>query len=300
MLISNATNAIRVEDSKFIDCMSVGVCFANCPNKKNIVKKCVFEKCCSNSVKVVHSYMRVSECGVFDNAGKTAVFFTENATGYVDHNQLIKNTNPIGTAVAVTCRSKVVIFRNEIREYCDGIRLNLHGTANIKKNNFTKNFAAISIHTNQQAPVTIDENVFTKSKELDITYQHFDAMPKVINQQKSPPDMRVRRVSSTSESKKTQKRHIRDAKKFRKEFRKMRSDPNSAGLPSMSGVRCGFCHNLEPKGVHFKKCGGCKRTQYCSVTCQRKDWKSKHKMWCQLLTDVNDGENVNSDVHFLA
>lgn len=39
---------------------------------------------------------------------------------------------------------------------------------------------------------------------------------------------------------------------------------------------CAYCGK---SGIKFKLCSGCKSVRYCSVACQKKDWK-KHKMAC--------------------
>jgi len=38
----------------------------------------------------------------------------------------------------------------------------------------------------------------------------------------------------------------------------------------------------------FKICSGCKKASYCSVECQREDWKARHKTFCKL----NQGQEV--------
>jgi hypothetical protein len=37
------------------------------------------------------------------------------------------------------------------------------------------------------------------------------------------------------------------------------------------------------KGPNLKKCGGCKTAYYCSVECQRANWKDGHKLLCKIL-----------------
>ncbi|KAL8653284.1 MAG: hypothetical protein Q9210_002184 [Variospora velana] len=48
----------------------------------------------------------------------------------------------------------------------------------------------------------------------------------------------------------------------------------AAPVPTMN-PGCSVCGQLMP----VKKCGRCKETQYCSVGCQMRDWKT-HKEFC--------------------
>lgn len=41
-----------------------------------------------------------------------------------------------------------------------------------------------------------------------------------------------------------------------------------------------LCENCGTKANKLKKCGGCKRVQYCSVDCQKIDWRNAHKGFC--------------------
>jgi len=40
--------------------------------------------------------------------------------------------------------------------------------------------------------------------------------------------------------------------------------------------RCNWCSSTEK----LKRCSGCKKIFYCSTSCQRADWKIKHKKMC--------------------
>jgi HECT-like Ubiquitin-conjugating enzyme (E2)-binding/MYND finger len=46
--------------------------------------------------------------------------------------------------------------------------------------------------------------------------------------------------------------------------------------------RCNGCQRLEqqPNGRPLLKCGSCHAVRYCSVSCQRQDWKSGHRQVC--------------------
>jgi hypothetical protein len=43
------------------------------------------------------------------------------------------------------------------------------------------------------------------------------------------------------------------------------------------------CNNLETEPKEFKKCSRCKSVAYCSIDCQKKDWKAQHKSTCHAV-----------------
>ena len=50
---------------------------------------------------------------------------------------------------------------------------------------------------------------------------------------------------------------------------------------------CDFCLSPDSlSSMSFQKCSGCKFVYYCSVTCQRKAWKSYHRQECLYLRKV--------------
>jgi hypothetical protein len=54
-------------------------------------------------------------------------------------------------------------------------------------------------------------------------------------------------------------------------------------------VECAVCHRKPgDPGVPatLKLCGGCHTTRYCSIECQRKDWKMGHKEACKLFRSL--------------
>jgi hypothetical protein len=54
-------------------------------------------------------------------------------------------------------------------------------------------------------------------------------------------------------------------------------------------VECGVCHRRPgDPGVPatLKLCGGCHITRYCSIECQRKDWKLGHKAVCLTIQEM--------------
>ena len=54
-----------------------------------------------------------------------------------------------------------------------------------------------------------------------------------------------------------------------------------------AGTGCG--RRLTPDGLPLEQCQGCKRTYYCSVECQRADWKATHRGECKSLQSALDG-----------
>eukprot|EP01083_Nonionella_stella_P213509 770043_1 len=50
------------------------------------------------------------------------------------------------------------------------------------------------------------------------------------------------------------------------------------------GPRCSYCKRMGQKGWkhRFKMCAHCKDRYYCSRICQKRDWKYKHRRYCQL------------------
>ena len=52
---------------------------------------------------------------------------------------------------------------------------------------------------------------------------------------------------------------------------------------------CGNCGLNEPTEgvVTYLQCGGCRRTRYCTPTCQKKDWK-KHRVLCKAIVAQNE------------
>ena len=58
--------------------------------------------------------------------------------------------------------------------------------------------------------------------------------------------------------------------------------------------QCDGC--LLPKKGVSRKCGGCRGARYCSVECQRSDWK-RHKDDCRFLTQHPDIEANRKKLH---
>ena len=59
-------------------------------------------------------------------------------------------------------------------------------------------------------------------------------------------------------------------------------------------IICNTCKmNLEVEGCPVKRCGGCKKVTYCSVDCQKTDWKA-HKEHCRKrIVDPSKHDVVN-------
>ena len=54
---------------------------------------------------------------------------------------------------------------------------------------------------------------------------------------------------------------------------------------------CATCGLNEPTdgSVKFVQCGDCRRTRYCTPTCQRTDWKN-HRVLCQAIVAQNESK----------
>lgn len=75
--------------------------------------------------------------------------------------------------------------------------------------------------------------------------------------------------------------------------------PNSIFGEQMVGV-CLTCGVAETR-VPLKSCSGCKLAFYCSVECQKDDWKRSHKRYCekikQMSIEYEQHVKVNGDQH---
>jgi hypothetical protein len=49
------------------------------------------------------------------------------------------------------------------------------------------------------------------------------------------------------------------------------------------GKICSNCQSPEGSALKHKICSACKTRFYCSVDCQRADWKGGHKEVCKML-----------------
>ena len=52
-----------------------------------------------------------------------------------------------------------------------------------------------------------------------------------------------------------------------------------------SAIKCAHCGCPEGS-IKYKFCSACKKRYYCSVDCQKEDWKSKHKSECKQLREA--------------
>ncbi|KAK0124694.1 hypothetical protein ONS95_009638 [Cadophora gregata] len=57
------------------------------------------------------------------------------------------------------------------------------------------------------------------------------------------------------------------------------------------GAICTTCLQQFPK---LNKCGGCKRTSYCSQKCQKKDWSEGHRKFCRVFVEMNEHFSDNT------
>ena len=54
-----------------------------------------------------------------------------------------------------------------------------------------------------------------------------------------------------------------------------------------SGIVCKRCGEAPDEATKFLLCSVCRGVHYCSVECQRVDWKLGHKKDCQVLVAMN-------------
>ena len=62
-------------------------------------------------------------------------------------------------------------------------------------------------------------------------------------------------------------------------------------LKSRLSSDCDCCDFCDMKSTTLKKCGACRKMQYCSKDCQTKDWK-KHKLVCATMKNINSQDRV--------
>ena len=55
--------------------------------------------------------------------------------------------------------------------------------------------------------------------------------------------------------------------------------------------QCEYCKTFKYK-KELKKCAKCLDVSYCSISCQSRDWKSKHKLECIVEEDESNESNV--------
>ena len=53
---------------------------------------------------------------------------------------------------------------------------------------------------------------------------------------------------------------------------------------------CEYCKICKPK-IQLQKCSNCYCAKYCSIACQTRDWKLKHKTTCSGIE--KKGEDVD-------
>lgn len=46
---------------------------------------------------------------------------------------------------------------------------------------------------------------------------------------------------------------------------------------------CSCCGQVASEDVILMKCSACKAVVYCTLECQKKDWKAGHKQRCHML-----------------
>jgi len=68
-----------------------------------------------------------------------------------------------------------------------------------------------------------------------------------------------------------------------------------AALPLQDGVECAACSKTAADGVKLQRCIGCKAVWFCSLECQRIDWRSPtgHKAACKVAAATAAGSSTS-------
>lgn len=74
----------------------------------------------------------------------------------------------------------------------------------------------------------------------------------------------------------------------------VRSDSEFDSDDDITGIAdfCANC-NFKPEGIVLKKCSKCQLSQYCSVKCQKENWK-EHKFACSIQASAYQQEIANN------
>jgi hypothetical protein len=60
---------------------------------------------------------------------------------------------------------------------------------------------------------------------------------------------------------------------------------------------CIVCKAVASPDIQLQYCAQCQSAVYCSITCQRKDWRTQHKHICKLLNVGRGDMQVRTDNH---
>ena len=67
-------------------------------------------------------------------------------------------------------------------------------------------------------------------------------------------------------------------------FERAAAEATTASRHSQTQCAAASCpRKMKADGSSLEMCAGCRQTQYCSVKCQRADWKAVHKAECKQL-----------------
>eukprot|EP01084_Bolivina_argentea_P048757 89777_1 len=58
-------------------------------------------------------------------------------------------------------------------------------------------------------------------------------------------------------------------------------------------VKCNYCYKNQSECIKLKSCKGCASVFYCSIDCQKRDWKSSHRLSCSKYW-LNKSSFINS------
>jgi hypothetical protein len=78
---------------------------------------------------------------------------------------------------------------------------------------------------------------------------------------------------------------------YQKDFPENKQNPEgNIQTSNLYKYKCEYCNICKPK-KKLHKCGNCSCVRYCSIACQKRDWKNKHKNVCSIL--AKQGEDVD-------
>jgi hypothetical protein len=67
------------------------------------------------------------------------------------------------------------------------------------------------------------------------------------------------------------------------------------GYDEQRHERCAFCGVACASPRKFQACAGCRITVYCDKTCQKYDWKKKHKAECKKKTEGRKAKDTKAE-----
>jgi len=79
-----------------------------------------------------------------------------------------------------------------------------------------------------------------------------------------------------------------------REIFSFRNDAKLAAIDAATGIECTHCR--VKIFANAKRCSQCKCVKYCSLACQKKDWKTHHRVLCAELTPMREAVDKAFDI----